>query len=116
MLTLYLAGPITDFPEFREAFAFAERVVARAGHRSVSPLDIYAGEDWLVAMRLDITELMKVDGIVLLPGWPRSKGARLELTVAAELKKRIFMLADDQLVEVTSPMVFQKSTAAKAVR
>ena len=41
-------------------------------------------------MRADISALLECDTIVLLPGWPKSRGARLELTIAMELGMDVY--------------------------
>lgn len=102
-MTLYLAGPITDFAGHRAAFADAKAIVAALGHEAISPVDLYPGENWHLAMQADIPVLIKSQGIVLLPGWPRSTGARTELQLALALGLRVFTLIDGELYDVTEP-------------
>lgn len=102
-LRLYLAGPITNYPKHRTAFERAKAVVALAGHEAISPLDLFNGPDWTQAMAADLPALLKADGIVLLPGWPQSKGARFELLLAAEAGKRVFVIVGGGLHEHTTP-------------
>ena len=40
-------------------------------------------------MRADIAELVKCDGVALLPGWERSRGASLEAHIAHSLGMRL---------------------------
>lgn len=86
---LYIAGPMTGLADFnRPAFRMMADRLRRKGYRVVNPAEL-PGEtlnnpwDWY--MRRDLAELVKCDGIVLLPGWEQSKGARLEHHVAVTL-------------------------------
>jgi hypothetical protein len=101
-MKLYIAGPITGFPEHPEAFDAAKVAIVAHGHEPISPLEIFPGDDWDLAMQADIAALVRVDGIVLLQGWPGSRGARLELLLALELRKRVFVLVAGALVDVSS--------------
>ena len=42
-------------------------------------------------------------GIVLLPGWPQSKGVALEIAVALACTKRVFVIVNGGLFEITKP-------------
>lgn len=107
VLRLYLCGPITKFPGHREAFAAAAAAVRALGHESINPLDLFtagAGPgDWDLAMRADITVLLHADGILLLPGWPQSRGAKIELQLAVGLEKRILTYLNGEIFDVTEP-------------
>lgn len=112
MTRLYLAGPMRSRPLFGfQAFEDARATLAGVDITVVSPHDmdiadktvnieystrkmengVYRREftkvEWLgefkSTMRKDFVELLKCDGIVLLPGWKESEGARYEQTVAA---------------------------------
>lgn len=102
-MKLYLAGPISGFPEHKAAFDAAKGVVTALGYEPISPLDIYPGDNWIRAMQADVQVLIHADGIVLLPGWPKSKGAVGELNLAVLLDKRVFFLVEDQIFEHTHP-------------
>jgi hypothetical protein len=81
--------PGFNFPAFHEA---AERW-RKAGWEVISPAEEFEGRTDLPRekyLRRDIENLLRVDGIALLPGWADSKGARLELAVAQELGLNIF--------------------------
>jgi hypothetical protein len=106
-LRLYLCGPITKFPGHREAFAAAAVAVRALGHEVICPLDTASlggvEGDWDLAMRADITVLLHADGIVLLPGWPQSRGAKIELQLAVALEKRILTYLNGEIFDVTEP-------------
>lgn len=100
-MTLYLAGPITAFEGHRQAFADAQARIKALGHNPINPLDIYPGENWKLAMQADIPVMLRCEGIVMLQGWPQSKGAKLELSLAMELGLKVFLLVADELVNVS---------------
>lgn len=102
-MTLYLAGPISNYPSHPAAFGRAKALVSLAGHEPISPLDLFKGNDWIEGMAADLPALLRADGIVLLPGWPRSKGVRLELLLAIEANKRVFVIVAGGLFEVSQP-------------
>ncbi len=88
MTRLYLAGPMTgiealNFPAFH-AEAFRLRAL---GYNVVNPAEINVDptKGWSECMRADIAQLVKCDGIALLPGWEQSRGARLECHIAQQL-------------------------------
>lgn len=45
---------------------------------------------WTQYLREDIVELLTCDAIALLPGWPESRGARLELSIALQLEMPVW--------------------------
>ena len=85
---LYLAGPMSgvakfNFPVFNQA---AESLRAR-GHNVFNPAENYDGgvrRPRSYYMRLDIPALLAAEGVVLLPGWRESRGANLEVWIAAD--------------------------------
>ena len=102
MIRLYLAGPMTGLPDLNFPAFHSEAARLRAlGYDVVNPAEINGGADelvvcakmtpaelkahWRKCMRADIKQLMDCDGIALLPGWERSKGACLEKYNAVEL-------------------------------
>lgn len=94
----YVSGPMSGLPGHNyDAFAEAAHWLRQnLCENVVSPHEIWCDEsagypqdstadDWVKHMRADIAALMECDTIVLIPGWPRSRGSRLELTIAMEL-------------------------------
>lgn len=87
-MKLYLAGPMTGYPELNFPAFHTEALRLRGlGYQVVNPAelncDINAG--WLECMRKDIAELVLCDGVALLDGWESSEGATLERDIAHRL-------------------------------
>lgn len=120
--TVYLAGPMTGIPRFNiPAFEEAARVLRRTFNEVISPVEMdspavreaalksedgalgpggtIAGETWGEILARDVrTVADEVDGIVVLPGWFRSRGARLEVFVALLCDKPV--LRYDTLAQI----------------
>lgn len=87
-MKVYLAGPMTGYPNLNFPLFHSEAARLRAmGYEVVNPAEINADPkaDWAGCMREDIRELVGCDGIALLPGWSKSRGASLELYIAEAL-------------------------------
>jgi hypothetical protein len=101
-MKLYISGAMSgidqyNFPKFNDVAAF----VKFQGHEAVNPAEFdkdvppYAGwvcseNEWREYLRRDILHLLPCDGVVVLDGWRRSKGARLEVHIALQLGMPIF--------------------------
>lgn len=88
---IYISGPVTGLP-FEEAKAAFDKAAERIRNKHgigvvvVNPMDFCGqGEDWSWAMRKCIERMMDCQYIHMLPGYERSKGARLELMIAEQL-------------------------------
>ena len=92
---IYIAGPMTGLPDHNFPAFDAMATKLRGSwewDEVISPREInahYAPDynpvhrhDWL---RNDLRELLRCTHIMLLRGWPQSKGAMLELSVAHAL-------------------------------
>lgn len=84
-MKIYIAGPMTGRPQFNyPAFHHAAALLRAAGHVVISPAENPAPAcgSWLGYMRMSVAQVASVDCLVMLPGWPRSKGARIEFILA----------------------------------
>jgi hypothetical protein len=91
--TIYISGPITGMPQGnRAAFADAARQLEAAGYQPVNPHGLGAAlrermapvePAWSDYMRPCIAAVMGCDGIALLPGWHKSRGATKESMAAS---------------------------------
>ena len=89
-MKVYISGPITGITNGnRAAFRKAQAHLVRTGNEVVNPheLDDPGAEpmSWSDCMRRDLAALVTCDAILMLPGWPNSRGANLEHHVAREL-------------------------------
>lgn len=85
---IYIAGPMTGIPEHNyPAFNAAAAELQGLGWTVVNPADHgeIADFEWSDYLRLDICKLARCTDIYLLRGWPQSKGATLEYTIASAL-------------------------------
>lgn len=85
---IYISGGMTGYPDLNfPAFHAAAAELRALGHTVVNPAEIdeQPGKEWHEYMRKDIRAMMDCNAIHLLPGWKRSRGARLEHLIAMEL-------------------------------
>jgi hypothetical protein len=101
--TYYVSGPISGDTEGNiKKFASAVRALRARDYTVISPVEVCEAlsvpdpEDWAWYMRRDIEAMMQdeVQGIIMLPGWEYSEGARLELLIAKALVIRVHSLAE----------------------
>jgi hypothetical protein len=104
-VTTYIAGPMTGLPEFNyPAFHAAAAELRAAGETVISPAELngpdtpdsYTAErtyEWY--LRQALTALLRCHQIAMLPGWERSRGARLEHLIACELGMPVTYLTED---------------------
>lgn len=94
-MKLYISGPMSGLPDWNfPAFNQAAEKVRAWGHDAVNPVDINPDHTtpWEICLRADLKALCDCDGIVLLPGWEKSKGAQLELHVAHRLAMSVHFI------------------------
>jgi len=95
-MTVYISGPISGRPDFnRPAFARAANRLRLWGHDPVSPFDTspyHPDKSWLDYMLDDIPAMLKCEAVAVLPGWLRSRGARIEVLLALALGFKVVWL------------------------
>jgi|SRR3981081_114925 len=105
----YIAGPMTGLPGFNfQAFDAVEARLRAAGVDAVNPAALdrrdYPGHDFSnnelpvdfdynERLRIDLAEIQECTGVVLLPGWNYSKGAKIELAECLRLGLEIVIEA-----------------------
>lgn len=109
-LTYYLLGPMSGFEDYNyPVFERTATLLRGRGMLIKSPHEIDYCQDgsrrgskpYSTYMRGGFKLLIECGGIVLLPGWPRSRGARAELDVALDCDMEVLMLTrDDLLIEL----------------
>lgn len=73
--------PGCNFAEFNDAAAR----LRNAGYEVVNPAEMDGGstsQSWEYYLKRDLPQLLSCDYVALLPGWERSRGARLEVQTA----------------------------------
>lgn len=123
MSKYYIAGPMSGIPQFNyPAFDEAAAVVRGQGHEALSPAEMddpetramalaspdgafqsgtCNGETWGDFLSRDVKIVAdEADGVVLLPNWKDSRGARLETFIALTVQKPVFEYIEGQLVDI----------------
>lgn len=109
-MKVYVAGPISACPEVPleekiQRFHDAEAKLIEQGYEVCNPLTVeidtcpggcnpegHIGQEgvpthsWACFMRHDLRALLDCDAYAVLPGWAESKGARLEVQIAKNLR------------------------------
>lgn len=89
-MKLYIAGPMSGLPDFNyPAFHAAEAQLQAAGYETLNPASNGEKDSWEDYMRAAIAQVIQADGIAYLPGSYKSRGARLELRLAEDLRIKI---------------------------
>lgn len=123
MSKLYLAGPMTGYAQFNfPAFHAAAIVIRAAGFDVISPAEMDAESDvaekamasttgdltdagiketWGDLLARDVKLIAdSVDGVVFLPGWEKSRGARLEAFVGILCKREFYYYHNGKIDKV----------------
>ena len=127
MKPLYLAGPMTGYPQFNyPAFHRIARTLRSAGIPVISPAETdnpavqqaamssedgklaadgtIGGHSWGQLMAKDVQTIADTcGGLVLLKGWGKSRGARLEAFTGLQCKHKFFEcmpFEKEKLVEI----------------
>lgn len=106
-MKLYIAGPMTGMPDWNyPAFFAAEKWLDSIGIFGINPARTdgenlgealaragtpETAKPWGYYLRRALLKLSVADGLLLLPGWEKSKGARLEVHVARELGMPLYI-------------------------
>lgn len=83
-MTVYLSGPITGKPDYREAFEKAAELVRSFGDEPVNPagLEPTPGKPAHEYLLEDLQALSRCGGIYFLPGARDSRGSMIERAFA----------------------------------
>lgn len=95
---LYIAGPMTGYPECNyPAFHAAERQLLDLGYAVVNPaarVDSTKARHYVDLLRDDLRLMLDCQGVALLPGWEFSIGARNEAMVAGTIRMHVRTLSE----------------------
>jgi hypothetical protein len=92
MKRIYISGAISGLPrnEYIKSFANAEEKLVKRGYKVCNPtkllpskhLWIYHIIGYKLTLLYDIWHLLNCDGIYMIDGWQKSKGATIEKNIA----------------------------------
>lgn len=87
-MRLFISGGISGIPDYRSIFMTAEHQLRLAGYDVFNPAEnLPKGEaTWQTYMRMSLRQLLNCDGVAYLDGWMYSKGAQVEISLAADLE------------------------------
>jgi hypothetical protein len=114
-MKIYIAGPMTGIKDWNfPAFFEAEQQLIELGHDPINPAHNdgatvqealqSAGSPespnnmWSYYMKRDLPHVMEADALCLLPGWQKSKGASLEVTVAKAIGLPLYVLSGGSFI------------------
>lgn len=105
-MRIYISGRITGlpYPIAVKRFAVAARRLSELGHHPVNPIDngLHRDATWAEHMRADLAALRCCDGVCMLRGWERSRGAQIERHVALKRGMPIYTFSEDcRLIPLT---------------
>lgn len=94
-MKIYLAGRISNEPNYFTKFMEAAHELRLCGYDVINPVEINHGQTpspatWSLCMRNDVRAMLTCEAICLLPDWVHSKGAKFEQMVATELGMRSY--------------------------
>lgn len=96
-MKIYIAGKITNHPDFIRDFGEAEKQLKEQGHMVMNPSILPEGFAQNEYMHICYSMIDTCEAVYMLSNWTTSKGARLELQYAMEKGKRIiFQSADNK--------------------
>ena len=104
-LVLYIAGPMRGYDDYNfPAFFKAEKILHKLGHVTVNPArhdkelgfnektDTADQEYLRTSMAWDLGQVCRSDGVVVLAGWHKSRGARAEVAAARAVGLPVFII------------------------
>lgn len=88
----YISGAITGVPDYRERFAWAERILRRDGYIVLNPAILPEGMPYRRYMPICLAMVAAADAVYVLPGSEGSKGTIAEVAYAITQGKEVVWL------------------------
>lgn len=81
---IFISGPITNVPDYKERFSKAEEELRKMGYTSIMNPSVLPSEgfDYEDYLNITITMMRCCDAVVFLDGWRLSTGAHTERVFA----------------------------------
>ncbi len=116
MIRPYISGPMSNYKNHNfPAFFEADGKLREQGYEPINPAaynvsDVESSlatwqeahaysidypEHWHAYIKADLRLVLQADGVVLLPGWEKSRGACVEVVAAANIDIPIYRLTEE---------------------
>lgn len=100
---IYLAGPMSGIEGYNlKGFNMFAKHLREQGLDIVNPAELAVDDGtvagshpWEYYVKYDLKFLLECNSMILIPGWRDSRGVRLELTIAATLKYKVYLIGED---------------------
>lgn len=97
-MRIYISGPITGNPDFRDEFEDAAAILAERGYEYINPAklaEVIPGAEWRKYLAIDFQIIQMADAITFLPGADQSKGSQKERLWAKGFGLQIYDIETD---------------------
>jgi len=81
-MKIYIAGKITDNPNYMEQFSIAESFLKQKGHAVMNPTILPPGFEHHEYMKICFSMIDACEAVYMLDNWRDSKGATMEYKYA----------------------------------
>lgn len=106
-MKIYIAGQISDDPEYRRKFSAVEQVLADYGHTVLNPAVLPSGLRKKDYMKICFAMIDVAEVVAFIPDWVRSAGAKLEFEYCEYIGKQTFFLEDTAEWQKASQVIEQ---------